>query len=402
MYEKSVTYQFIVNTDTYDALTPGTSTVDDLTAGMGGFVDSVGVLVENSTSAGDRLRFAQRLSNGQLVYSPFFIVGEHLSLTQTEAVAATAHTVVVGESGEGEAGLIGQGTSGVIEAGETYTLSLLIDSSQGALNNTPIIKTVPYRAKTDDTQLEVARGLFDASLNIVNRNLPGRFIKVGRVFNVADDANIVSSVGNNATVTYNSTTVSQTAHDKAVGDLVDFDGDWYILTAVETDSYTIDRPYQGDSDTIAHADVEYVLETNVAAGTWSLQFTGMPIPFDPVVSTYRPIRFSITTSGFDPSLVITETAGNPGTGTYAQVAQQEVYSAMNEGKPFIQAYPPTKYRLEADPDNTYDITTVEFKHDSFVPAGTGVRPVSVFKLIIASDSDLTATEYDNYGTILNR
>ena len=408
MYEKSVTYQFIVNVDTYDAGTPGTTTVEDFTAGQGGLVDGEGVLVSSTTTAGTRLRFAQRLSDGNLVYSPFFTLGTHLALEAEEYDAPTMHSVTVGESGNGGDGMIGQGTAGAIEAGETYTLSIVITSSQSAINNTPIIKTVPYRAQTNDTQLEVSRGLFDASLNIVNRNLPNRIIQVGRIFNPGSASDITTGAAQTVGVTYGSTNVTQTTHARSVGDAVDIDGDWYIITDTETNSFTIDRPYQGETDAaIAHADINFVPTASVGDGTWSLRFTALDRPFDPVTDMYNPVRFTITTSGFAPDLDISTTAADPGSGTYEQVAQQEIYSAMNEGKPWVQAYPPTKYRLEADPDNDYDILSVVYPATDSggsipVHTGTGQVPTATFRLIIASNATLTTNEHDNYETALDR
>ena len=395
MYEKSVTYQFIGNVAGQRAQ-EGNS-VEALTAGQMAIVNQTNVVAtagNNATyPANSVVRIAQRLANGQLVFSPEFRIraGALRNYSTTAAAAATEHVAMFGHNGTNATGL------GTITAGETYIINLVLSYTQGGVNNTPFIKTIPYRALAGDTELEVARGLVEAGIAIVNRNLPNRMIRVGRDFNPAQA--FVAGV-DDATVTYGSPAVAMNLHALDVGDVVHFDADAYIVTeVVDANNFIIDVPYQGASGTVGLADIGSTLAVNVPDGDWAVGFVALAQDFDPINSYYHNVMFDLTYSGFDDGIDIGYQAANPGTGTYEQVAMQEVYSAMNEGNVYISGYPRTNYRLEADPTAAYQILTFEFVHDAFEAIGTGQKPVSLVKLILAVESTL-ADDIADLNTIL--
>lgn len=396
MYEKSVTYQYITNVATQRAAAG--DNVETLTAGQSAIVDASGVVVTAADAAtfpaGAPLRIAQVLSSGQVVYSPYFNSGEIFNYQTQAAAAATEHSVLFGSDGTDALGF------GTITAGDTYTLSLILDYTQGGVNNTPFIKTIPYKAQAGDTDLNVARGLAQSAIAIVNRNLSNRMIEVGRIF-TPGAAGDYTGLAQAATVQHGSTRVTFAgAHGLDVGSVVDLDGVAYVVTEVDGLDVILDIGYEGASDTIAAGDVDAVLAADVPDGAWAISFTGIAQPFDPVTDMYHKVMFSLTYSGFEGDVSISTTAADPGTGTPEQVAQQEIYSAMNDGKPFVQMYPPTNYRTETDFTATYQILTFEARHDAYEAVGTGQRPVSLYKIILAVDSTL-ADDIADLNTILS-
>ena len=155
MFEDSVTYQFIGNVPKGGDGVP--ADILNLPEGAVAITNEQGAVYANATAVGTavgddaRMRIAQKV-NGELIFSPYFrpIVTPTVLMPYSEEVPQISY---LGYNGTGEA------LDAVANC--TYTLGVVLQNTQGVLNNTPMIKTIPA-FNAGGTQLELANTLKDA------------------------------------------------------------------------------------------------------------------------------------------------------------------------------------------------------------------------------------------------
>lgn len=129
-----------------------------------------------------------------------------------------------------------------------------------------------------------------------------------------------------------------TVTNVAVGDFIKLGGTTtsigvYKVTAVNSpNSITLDYAYQGDTATIAVANVRRILAATAATADFGLRLIGVPAPFD--VNAFRDYyanRFTATFS--DVTTLVTHIQGaQNGNGMWQQVAMDEYMSYGFEGQ----------------------------------------------------------------------
>jgi len=389
MFEDSVTYQFIGNVER-GAITD----IMDLPEGAVAIVDENND-PQDSVSDGDRIRIAQK-ANGQFIYSPYFVAGE-AEVNKYDYEADTQQVTYLGLNGDDEGELDAT-------AGATYTLGVNLLHTAGILNNTPQIKTIPAYNKSGE-QHELATTLlksFNKMMKVENRQP----IKAERIYNGSTTA--ATNGANNAelSVVKGSYAVeaanSPTTGEPSAGDWIYIpdggDDVAYKVVEVNSDVYTLDMPYAGESGTIS--DEGWGVIDDEDTGDWGIRFTGQavdPNSFDVVTETHRNVEFKLSwdrvdaPSGADadPTTVTYDTKPQVGRGTFMDVGVREVYTTMNEGNPFISAYPPTNYRRKADPDNEYDVFVINATDTGYTSPTTGQKPVSKYNIYVAIDDSLS-------------
>jgi len=384
IFEKDVTYQYIGNVA--NGATDGTTKAEDIAAGSVAIVDSSNTVEENSILSSDsKYRIVQKLANGKLVYSPYF-KGSQISVEGKEYVASTEQVSYLGYNTT-------SGSLGTIAVDDLLTLSVYLHQTSPVVNNTPLVKTIPFKAQAA-TQENASKGLLESFDRQFARE-PYPMIKAERVYSGA-----LTELTNDTTVTNGSKTVASDGHGLTAGDIVSLRDIAYVVTSATTNEFVLDTPYKGDTETIVVASTVDQAASAAAGGDWGIKFTGLnrfaSVGFDPVTDTYSKVRFTISADGFDSSVSITEdTEATEGEGTYYQVANQEIYSAMNSyaGR-YVQAYPPTKYRTEADDSTTYDTLVLNATDSNYTSATTGINPKSLYTMIIRLDSTLTGDAVD--------
>jgi hypothetical protein len=391
MFEKSVSYQYVSN------VTKGAVTsVSGLTDGMVAIVNTAGTVLTALAAADLPIRIAQNVG-GQIILSPVFTRGKLLKGTSAAYAAATEQISLFGS-----ASATGLGT---IVAGDTYTLSLVLTYSQSAVNNTPFIKTIPYRA-TGATQEEVATGLTLAAEGILKRNMPQPIVQVTRVSNGTQAdwsgaaTHILVTNGSRAVIFTNGSAVPANGEAFSDGQILGIAGTTYKVVGTGTvDGFVLDQEYKGATAEVAGGTTYATQAGKLSTVTlWALRFTGVKQPFDPVTSMYHKVRFSITSSGFGANVPQSTTQNAyEGNGTYEQIAQREIYAAMNDGNVVVQSYPPTNYRKAAVAGYTYDILNMVALEDKFIAEGSGINPRQTITLDIAIRSSLT---YEDFKTVL--
>lgn len=412
MFEDSVTYQYIGNVTS--SASDGTTKAADIAAGSVALVDEAGVCytTTDKSAATTKFRIANKLAGGQVIYSPFFVPASSTLSSDTYS-ANTQQVTYFGFNGS-------SGSLGTIVSGNVYILHVELKETAPMVGTSPLLRTVAWEA-TAATQYNVATGLdeiFDKQFS----NDPYQRIKVERV----NSASGTDTSGGVFSVTEGSTSVTTVESSGGANDAAKYDTDSSTITtgdiirfssATEDDSdpvykvtaitgggtasatITLDRPYKGDTDASYAANAVSVI-ASASEGNYGLKFTGLnrfaDIDFDPVTDYFSLVNFKVNSDDFDSNAETTyDTAAAQGSGTYYQVAQLEVYAGMNEyaGR-FIEGYPPTKYRSEADSSNTYDTIVIEGTSEGVTWTGTGQQPVSSFRIFVRTEVSLDGDGVD--------
>lgn len=402
MYENGVTYQYIS-----EVTVGANTTVATLPAGSVAIANAAGTLKTDAiTATQGKFRVVQKLSNGQIIYSPFFEAADYSARSEAYA-AATEQVSYFGYNGT-------SGDLGSPTVGELYTLSVLLRTTAPATNTKGVVKTVPYKAEAA-TQLDLAGGLLDS----FNRTFSPTRLAYGMIkgeqinSGTGVDLDNTTAATGDLTVVKGSKTITAATDATAGGDLVaggliriglTTTSPVYLITAVDgtAETITIDTAYQGESATIGDDASQLIVAGSI--GDFGLKFTGIDrfasITFNPQTDFYSKTAFSISGNDtFDSDVVFTTaTAASTGTGTYPQVAQAEVKQGMNDGvAKFQQAYPAPVFRSEATDGNTYDTFVVEASDKNYTSATTGQQPVSKYTFVIRT---LVALTGDGLNTVL--
>lgn len=363
-------------------------------------------LVESGSAlaATDTYRVIQKKADGTYVFSPYF---NSSTVSNAKKVAYAAATEQVSYWGyDGTYNTTGLGT---ITTGNTYTLHFVLNHTRNIYNNAPQIKTVPYKAMST-SESALAAGLHAQFLRTFSLDRePAQTIKCERVYsgaqlNALGTATAALTNGSNAVVFSEDMTSLVTA-----GTILRFGtsgagtAPCYIVTSHNSGAaaarvYYLDVPYQGTTTAaLAAASVE----SAATGGYWGLKFTGVAQSFDPIVDslTNNKVYFDITSEDFGTVVEYKATKMSPGSGTYPQVAYQEIYSQFLDKSPIVSVRPRTKYRQEATSGYTYTLYTFTVNTSDIHWNATGINNKSYVNITIAVKSDLV-TDIGYFDTVL--
>ena len=363
-------------------------------------------LVESgiALAATDTYRVIQKKADGTYVFSPYF---NSSTVSNAKKVVYAAATEQVSYWGyDGTYNTTGLGT---ITTGNTYTLHFVLNHTRNIYNNAPQIKTVPYKAMST-SESALAAGLHAQFLRTFSLDRePAQTIKCERVYsgaqlNALGTATAALTNGSNAVVFSEDMTSLVTA-----GTILRFGtsgagtAPCYIVTSHNSGSgaarvYYLDVPYQGATTAALAANT---VESAATGGYWGLKFTGVAQSFDPIVDslTNNKVYFDITSEDFGSVVEYKATKMSPGSGTYPQVAYQEIYSQFLDKDPIVSVRPRTKYRQEANPNYTYTLYTFTVNTSDIHWNATGINNKSYVNITIAVKSDL-ATDIGYFDTVL--
>jgi hypothetical protein len=416
MFEDSVTYLAVINAA--NGLTNNTEGVGSLTAGMGGFFhtgDQVGgyVYKGDALAAGEATIFAWADADGNLHKTSEFDGGNvtHASTLADNASTRTNQITYLGYNG----------TSGEMDnSNSTYFgLKLVLNHTFGTLNNSPLIKTIPYKTVASSSQTDLALGLCLAGQYAFDR-LPNRDVVFDAVCNATVTAG--NCFDNNATVVNGATTFSVGTNVQyggataAVGDYVRLGSATkavaataltsavYKITAINGLVITVDRKINVTSGTYTAAGdmAEVIPSATGLAADWGVRMDGNT----PAVTAFNPrtdvpfvVSFSVLSDDFDTAEVTYSTAPVLGSGVCDLIRALEAYTQFQDKDRHVSAYPPTSYRDDTTVSELYDIYSFEVTNSAYTSATTGIQPVSKWRMIIALDKDLT-TDNTDFDTVL--
>jgi len=405
MFEDQVTYMYI-GAANVAALANGTKVTkaSDITAGTVVILDEENKSVEGTAGSG-KLRVAQRIGN-QIIYGPFFDM----------ATVTNANTATYAAGVEQVSYLGYNGTLGALDetADKLFSLQFILQHTQATINNSPMIKTVPFKTNTA-LQKDLALGLVKSANAVFSKKTtPDPTIQFEIIFDEAvvatndflADATVVK--GTKSFTVPESSGSAADAGEYAISTPIAV-GDWvrigtvgggtaltssvYRVTAVAGVStalctITVDNYIISASGTYAAAtsDIEVVASATVDDATaFGIKMTGLvrTTPFNPVVDRYEKVQFDVTSNDTITAEFTTTTTPYEGIGHWEQVSVKEIYCAMNEGQGrFLSKYPPTNYRNEAAEGTSYDILSFQAYDQEFSDI-TGNNPKSKMRFELA-------------------
>lgn len=200
---------------------------------------------------------------------------------------------------------------------------------------------------------------------------------------VVSDAGTRTALAANATVVNGSSLVTVTAHGLTVGTTVKLLGVVYTITAVTTNTFTLDRPYSGVSTTIAASNTSTGSYTGLT--TYGLRLTNVTL------DTYE---FSVQDILSNATISI-QIGTTYGFGTYALVANAEFYERPYRGD-FATADATMKqvatYAVPGSTYNTYVIDALIVANNN---DGNGADTTTALQIYVAFDaSDANTTGYN--------
>lgn len=402
VFEDAQTLLWVMNVAS--GLTDDTEGVDSLPNGAVAFFNAGTGATEQSaiTSSDSKFFVAFRDSDGVLHKSGLFKGSTVKRATWRDTEALTEQVTYVGYNG----------TDGSLDASNStyYSIRLVLNHTFGLMNNSPMLKTIPYKSSASATQEEVARGLANAGIVSFARGV-NQDVLFERVCDEAG-TDLLVGTGNITVVNGSKVITAATDIDNAMAV-----GDWfragtavtdpvYEIVAMDTTAQTatLDIAYQGASETIGYASANFVANAAAVAAEWGLKLTGNSIAdaaFKPVSETPFVVNFKVELGeNFSTAEARTATESYIGSGTYQLLAAQEAYTQFQQKDRTIEAYPPTTRMLEATSGSAYNLVAFEVEDKEFVSATTGINPISPARIVIACLDSTCDTDYGYFKTVV--
>ena len=345
--------------------------------------------------AGDGFQVLYADKAGKLQVSPVLYWNDLVSKRKLAATSDAAQVVAIGYNG----------TSGAIETNNGGEYLVTIGWKDGTkMFNKRQYKYGQYTADASATQYEIVNGIQTSLLATLKKD-PYTMFKVEKINSGAQlnaMASATAAVVNGSKIVTLSEDESVTCPD---GSFIRFGtsgaGTAPVYKVIDITSngltITLDQPYQGATETLAHTSVETLTE-----GNWGLLITAMDSnkPFELGKWEFNPLRFDVGLSvdfGATPTTVVTSPA--KGVGTYKSIATIEWELVGNRREAFrIAEYPvDINSSLGATSGETYTTYVLQFKDRSTqVIGGTAESHIT---LMIASAGATLGGDLDTVFTL---
>jgi hypothetical protein len=282
------------------------------------------------------------------------------------------------------------GTAGSIDVINDNLYLLNIDMNESTIFGfgQDKVKYGVYKSDATATQAEIADGLTDSLIANFSRE-PEKDIVFERL---VSDASV--ALANPANVVNGSDQVSSTAHGLTAGEYVRIGGAttndpvYKVASVIDANTFTLDVPYQGVSNTAAVAG-------SIAApvGDFGIRFTGQPRPFQVGVFNYQKVRFSLTLKDFGATTQTEVSVATEGSGNWEQVAELEWGTQGNEGNYYRSRAnaPVDGKRADTVKDENYDMLTIPFLDSKRGHNAIGATSKSRKEIVIVYPNGATGT-----------
>lgn len=409
-FEDSVTYTYVSNAA--HGLSD-TNAESSLAAKSGCFfIEGTGAEIDTAiTSNAGWCYFAWADVNSVIHRSPKFRGTSITNAVSADTAAKTEQVSFLGSNG----------TTGSLDTTlKYYGVGIVLNYTFGLLNNTPLIKTVPYKLTTA-SQSTLAIGIADAGVAAWNRE-PHRDVVFEAVCDTA--ASATNDFDNNVTVVNGSKNVTVTSNlqynggagTAVAGDFIRFADDTlngtldardpvYRIEEVNSLTLTLDRPVTVASGAWTDAgDGNQVIPAATAAGdNWGVKMTGStPVStFNAVTDSPFVVEFDVEADDFSTAEVSVYTKPYLGVGTAQLVQFDEAYALFHERDRYVAAYPPKPdYTFQAAYGSGYNVIEFEASEQEFSSATTGISPKSKFRIKIYLLDSTCDTDYSNFKTVV--
>ena len=415
MFEDSATYVAVLTIA--NGLSDG-DPIGDLPDGSGGFfllqdaVGGFGYEEDTALATGSHYVFAWKNADGTLHKSPLFDGGDVFDATFLAPVARTEQITYLGYNGV---------SGSMDDADSTYFgLKLVMKNTAGLLNNSPLVKTIPYKTAASSSQEDLAFGLTLAGDKAFRRGTLNRDVIFDAVCNsayvAANDFDHDLPIVNGAkTVTIGTDLkYGAGAYTAVVGDYIRLGtaakiagtpvvtSAVYKITAIDTLTITVDRPFNVASDTYTTAENEVIPAATGLAADWGVRMDGNTVAaatFTAATDRVSQVMFDVASDDFSTATVTYSTAPFIGSGIEDQIKELQAYGQFQMKDRIVSAYPPNTRIDEVVSGETYDIYSFWARDMEYLSAATGHIPLSKWRMIICLDSDLT-TDNGNFDDVL--
>jgi hypothetical protein len=276
-------------------------------------------------AATDKFFIVQGKGTGvPLMKSPALTKG-NISITTSKFKSAVQQVTYVGYNG----------TSGALTASNAtgYWIKVRKRDNDAANRSQPMsLFAGPVLTDASATQEEVAYLLFKNGVKNFAQEPANGYL---RLEVVSAQASVTDGTATTITIAKGSKigTLNAAATTFVVGDNIrigtTLTSPVYKITALSSTTITFNVAFQGDSVTTAA--IRYFTAANAATAAYGVRLTGVEAPFN--VNTFRDYyanRFTVTFS--DPTVLITSTGANDGTGVWQKVAMDEYMNYGFEGQ----------------------------------------------------------------------
>jgi hypothetical protein len=357
-------------------------------------------------TAGAEFEYCARDARGALRKSPTFTPEQVFNATYMVNTARTEQLSYLGYNGV---------TGSMDTANSTYYgLRLILNHTFGMLNNSPMIKTIPYKSNAANTQYDMALDIAE----VCNKQFDRESLRAVTAEAVCNEGvTAANCLDNNLTVVYGSKVITGTATfpyntaagNMAVGDFIRLgatagapaatalDDAVYRVISIDaaTTGATLDRAVTVPSGTYTAAGdmAEVITSAEGVAANWGIRFDGHSVAdadFNPVTDKPFVVSFELEAGDFTTATVTYTTAPFIGRGTYQLISSLEAYTQFQDKTREITAYPPTVRNLEAVAGAAYCVFTFDVLKATHVDPTTGQRPVSKHRIMIAMLNSLAA------------
>lgn len=302
------------------------------------------------------------------------------------------------------------GTSGDLEAINSNNYIVRLNFTTGDRSQEFPMQRILHGLYVSDstaTKLEVANGV-TKNLNAQARKRFENDVKAEVVLSDGGSADQVDNLytGNKGSVTVSITDVS------ANGLPVYVSGDYFrIGTSVTSPVYlvtsavttgttmvlTLDQPLLQTINAVAGNTTERITAANAAASTVGIKLTGIARTFDLRRKVeYSKSKWETVLTNFGSATVTSAQASYLGTGTYEQVATEDLFTDISMGNRYRKdhLYSPNLY---AEVGGQYGCVTIEYSDPADVKIGPDPKSRKTIRVWF---NDTTATNASNFLTVL--
>lgn len=301
------------------------------------------------------------------------------------------------------------GTSGdgiQSEADTSYRLRTIINDDYRIGHRQTVINA-SYTTGASTTAEDLAYNIaFIFGQKEYEHNYAENFVKLERVSDGTRTAFAAT-----ITVEKDSKVVACAGHGLAVGQIIKIKGASYVIAEVDTNEFTLDLKYKGETETIATSDSDSGSYASVTK--WGFKLTGLEIdsvvemaendPLDNYEWVNFKAIFGISNDAQADAYVAKETTtkGSPGQGYWKQVAELEQESRYERGASSPIPYYLPKSGLITDPSLEYGSIVIDHSSNTSNFIDDVARVPMTTQIFIPTGSDQADDSGDNFLAILN-
>jgi hypothetical protein len=265
-----------------------------------------------------------------------------------------------------------------------------------------------YVSDASATQIEVAKNL----ANVMNADARKKYERDIKVEVICDHAGAaITGTATTWTVSKDSKTIAVdgTVTNVVAGDFVRLGGlttasPIYEVASVASSAVTLVQPYVGDSAALTEATaVEVITAAQAAAAACGLKITGVARKFRLKEGVrYRKAKWITTIQGFGSTTITRSQNSFPGSGTYEQVAEEDLFGDIIFGNKYSRVDVRYQPNLYAEEGGQYGCVTITWEDKGNQVIGAKMVTRKVARVFFDNEASTQAADFLTIlGEIMN-